>query len=738
LAVELLEERNAPTPVTVASSGAPAWRGNFSPALPETTRAVQRSHADSGGDAALALVPPTRPLAPEGVTDPHHLTVAPAPTTPAADSPKPAPAPVSFVEVIGLGQRPTDTLTEDPFGLDLTDLLARTKARGGSAGLDAGGTLSHQGGDTLAGGPAAPPSTGALPAVSPLALGQDSGTPPLSAFSPAAPSGGQPAPAPTLTQGPLVQSHSVYPVPLAADPVVRTNLASFGGNPMSTGYSEAGVRYNDGVIQLDVTDLSSGGISSPWGQERSWTNAANYAPGGYGSGWIVSQLPYLLQQNSGSTLLVVTSGTNARPYDLSGGVWVARNFMSETLVANSGAQELDFTDTQGDVIRFNDFSSSRPGLFKSYTDSQGNLTSVTSYTSDNKHVAEVQHSSTVGTTTVTESYQFSYLSAPYPNAGNLSQVVLRRQTNGGSWSTVRQVVYGYYVSTDSHGNLGDLKTATIEDGSGNSLDTDYYRFYTGESGGFVHGLKYVFNYTAYARLLASEGGSFANVQAASDSTVAPYADANYQYDSSQRVTTAVIAGAGSSTASPAGLGTFAYAYTSSGNIAGPNIWAVKTVETLPDGNTWTVYTNAYAEPMLKVYHDSSSGLNWDYFTEYDSTGRILLQAQPSAVTGYNDSYADLLNNQNGLYQYLSNTSGLLTKYDYCASTTATETTAGGVAGYQQDVNLLQGQQGTAVEQSSTQYFLHTAGGISVAPTATATVYRNTGGGGGETTSYAYT
>jgi hypothetical protein len=142
--------------------------------------------------------------------------------------------------------------------------------------------------------------------------------------------------------------------------------------------------------------------------------------------------------------------------------------------------------------------------------------------------------------------------------------------------------------------------------------------------------------------------------------------------------------------------------------------------------------------MLKIYHDSSSGLNWDYFTEYDSSGRIILQAEPSAVTGYNDTFSDLLNNQNGSYQYLSNTSGLLTKYDYYASTTATETTAGGVAGYQQDVNLLQGQQGTAAEQSSTQYFLHTAGGISVAPTATSTVYRNTGGGGGETTSYAYT
>jgi hypothetical protein len=328
--------------------------------------------------------------------------------------------PVSFVEVIGLGQRPTDDLSQDPFGLDLTDLLARSKARGGSAGLDGNGALSFRGSDLTGGGPATPPGTsgsGTPLAAAPLASAQDSAALPLAAFTPTVPAGGRPAPAPTLTLGPPPpsQSHTAYPVPLAADPVVRTNASSFGGDPMTAGYSEAGVRYNDGVVRVSATDLSSTGISIPWGQERYWTNAANLAPGGYGSGWLVSQLPYLLQQNGGSTLLVVTSGTNERAFTQNGSNWVASNFLQETLVENSGAQELDFTDTQGDVIRFNDFSSSRPGLFKSYTDSQGNLTSVTSYTSDNKHIAEVQHSSTVGTTTITESYQFSYLSlSPFP------------------------------------------------------------------------------------------------------------------------------------------------------------------------------------------------------------------------------------------------------------------------------------------------------------------------------------
>jgi hypothetical protein len=162
------------------------------------------------------------------------------------------------------------------------------------------------------------------------------------------------------------------------------------------------------------------------------------------------------------------------------------------------------------------------------------------------------------------------------------------------------------------------------------------------------------------------------------------------------------------------------------------------VETLPDGNQNFVYTNAYGEVMLNVYHDVTSGLNWETFYKYDGQGHVILEADPSAVTGYNDTYADLLHNVSGSYQYLNNTSGLITLYDFYASTTATETTAGGVTGYAQDVKLEQGQQGTPILQETMQYFAHTAGGATVDPLATDTVYRNTNGTGAETTSYAYT
>jgi RHS repeat-associated protein len=313
---------------------------------------------------------------------------------------------------------------------------------------------------------------------------------------------------------------------------------------------------------------------------------------------------------------------------------------------------------------------------------------------------------------------------------------LRRQVNGGAWTVVRQVTYAYYDGTQSYGNAGDLQTATIQDASGATLQTWYYRYYVTESGGYQHALKYVFSPQAYARLVAA----VTNPLTATDSQVSPYADLYLQYNSNKAVSQIVVAGAGSSLlGSNVGLGTYSYTYTSNVLDSGYNQWYTKTVETLNDGSTNTVYTNQFGEVMLRSFHDAASGNNWDWFNEYDGSGRIIVSAAPSAVTGYSDSYADLLHYQSGSgYQYLSNTTGLISSTDYYSSTTAGETTAGGVTGDEQDEKVQQGQQGTSITLNSTQYFLHTANSISVAPVANYTAYSQTNGTGGRTTSYSYT
>ena len=117
---------------------------------------------------------------------------------------------------------------------------------------------------------------------------------------------------------------------------------------------------------------------------------------------------------------------------------------------------------------------------------------------------------------------------------------------------------------------------------------------------------------------------------------------------------------------------------------------------------------------------------------------MIFTANPSAMTGYSDSYNDLVNWSDGSSDYISASAGLITTYSYAASTTATTSTAGNAAGYLQETAIQQGTSGTPIPQESYTYIMNTVGTIDFFNVATDTVYRNTDGSGGETTSYAYT
>jgi RHS repeat-associated protein len=420
----------------------------------------------------------------------------------------------------------------------------------------------------------------------------------------------------------------------------------------------------------------------------------------------------------------------------------ANNAANTVSVLLGQAGDFTLTDTTGNQIAFYGFDSSVPpkqrGQFKGLTDKDGNLTQVVSHTNDGL-IQEVQR--TDNASGVTESYLYSYLPSGDPNAGLLSNLTLRRKSGGGQFSTVRQVDYAYYTGSEANGNLGDLKTATIKDGAGNPLDEKYYRYYKpGEAGGYAHGLKYLFNPQSFARLQAV----FADPFSATDTQVQPFADNFFQYDSQRRVTLEIAQGAGCSSCT-GGQGTFTYAYTSSANPDGYNSWKVRTVETLPDGNQNIVYTNTYGEVMLKAFHDVTTNQYWDTFYRYDDHGRAIWLAQPSAVSGYDETYSDLLhydgNTQN--YQYLNDNAGLIQVTDYfTGTTTATETTAGDVTGYVQDEKLQRGELGTPALQTAVQYFAHAGGGATVYPVATSAVYSAVTNDHNDpskrTASYAYT
>ena len=214
-------------------------------------------------------------------------------------------------------------------------------------------------------------------------------------------------------------------------------------------------------------------------------------------------MPWLLQD--GSTVVFMTSGDELFfDYEQVNGTYkyVPRFFVQDTLV--QVGNQFILTDTMGDQLCFNDFSvtpngsTGQPGQFISLTNPAGIVVDqVTAYTSSGDIAAITAVAASPRKRTCTPTC-LAAIPTPvcWPNA-TLSQ----QTTRNGPWSIVQQVVYGYYTGCQPFGNRGDLMTATIENGSGQVLDEDYYRDYTpGETNGQVNDLMYDFDTAFFARL----------------------------------------------------------------------------------------------------------------------------------------------------------------------------------------------------------------------------------------------
>jgi RHS repeat-associated protein len=461
------------------------------------------------------------------------------------------------------------------------------------------------------------------------------------------------------------------------------------------------VRFYDGKVLVPATDLSADGFGLGWGHRRTYSNvlatdAILYGLDNIGNGnlWFVENWPRLW----GNGYLYAVLG------DIDYVPWFKRNSDGTFTTLNGGLEVLTYDpvndaynmqDPQGNVTNFGS-----GGFFKKITDPGGNVTSVTSGTGS--EIFEVQRSATVGGVVTTESFLYTVFTSG-DNSGQLSNVLLRRQVGSAGWTNVRQVNYTYYGSSDpySNGSQNDLQTAVTQQWNGSSWDTTgttYYRYYlNGDPIGFIHGVKFVLNPQAYAALAA-----VTDPFAASDAEVSLYADYYFEYAGSQAATKEIVA-AGSKT----------FTFSSTGRTQGfndNNSWWTRTVETDPDGTTIIVYTNFIGLTMLKVRQSGSS--NWYLYHRYDENGLVILTAESSAVTGYDDTYLDLLHLDpaTGKYQYLADSSGLIHRYVYYSTTGS-----GAAAGYLQYEQVQEGQTGTVINVRQLQYTSHSNGTFTVYP-----------------------
>ena len=484
---------------------------------------------------------------------------------------------------------------------------------------------------------------------------------------------------------------------------------------------------------------TSGGVGATAGE--SFLSGTAYADNTGGYGTSSQSLPHLvltggmLPTGAGAKSVAVVDGGTLTYFDRQDATTpFSQEFGGRDTFTQVGGDYV-LTDQQGTKMSFYGLGETTPkglrGRFRSLTDPSGNKREVTSYDPDGK-IEQMAFEDVAGS--LTETWDYAYV-ASGTNAGRLASMTQKRKDAGGILVTERVVEYEYYDGSTgtSFGSRGDLKIQTVKDGSGAVIDSSYYRYYVdGETGGYRHALKYSFGHADYARLKAE----YPTPETASNEQVKAFASLHLVYDESRRVIQRDVQGEGCS-ACTGGIGTYGYTYTytsipESVDDYGDryNRWNLKQVESLPDGNQNIVYSNADGQPLLTIFKEftngTATGKEWKTFYRYDGQGRQILKANPSAVTGYDESKADLLNSVGGNFQYLSDSVGKLEQTDYDG------------LGYVTGHRIRRGEFGTDVQLDSTTYTSHSGGGSTIYPVASTTVFAGANGTGSRTTNYSYT
>lgn len=118
------------------------------------------------------------------------------------------------------------------------------------------------------------------------------------------------------------------------------------------------------------------------------------------------------------------------------------------------------------------------------------------------------------------------------------------------------------------------------------------------------------------------------------------------------------------------------------------------------------------------------------YNRFDAFGRIILSAAPSAVSGYDDQYADLVHFVDGNAEFLRDNAGLLTISTVYSPDSGPE-------GFFASSALRNGELGNDIPQWAGTYSTNSVGGKTYYHLASETVFRNADGTGNQTTSYAY-
>jgi len=392
-----------------------------------------------------------------------------------------------------------------------------------------------------------------------------------------------------------------------------------GGRPMDLSYSGGAMRYGDGREFYTTSDIAPAEVGLLSGLTRTWSSDPQRSGinQGLGSGWFMSQWPLLVQ--SDTSIKAVDGGTSIRWFDLSGGNYVQRFFGRDKLV--QGNDYFYLTDTAGNCTKYFRFDYSitaQRGMPYQYIDAAGNVTEF-HYVQD-KLDSIVRRIGSAGQILENTSLIWS--------GDKVQSAAVTRYDANGQAHAAAAAVYGY---------TGELLThVTIYGTEGQIIDQKQYWY---DANGH---LSTVLEGDSYQRVV---GANVVDPTSAAEYQVAPYADLHFAFEAGGHLTQQIMQGSGQ----------YDYTYFASSFDDGINNWRYRTTEYLPDGlddglannDRWVVYSNYAGEVLATVFQDYNAsgvlGQQWITAYKYDSNGRLILQAEPSAISGaVNDANADIV------------------------------------------------------------------------------------------------
>ncbi|OYW20351.1 MAG: hypothetical protein B7Z55_07435, partial [Planctomycetales bacterium 12-60-4] len=174
------------------------------------------------------------------------------------------------------------------------------------------------------------------------------------------------------------------------------------------------MRYFNGEVRIEVTDVAASGYGIPWSHTRTYSNQQKHDfDRGNGWNWNPTSWPYFgSSQLSDASLTLFSNLYNLRYFSQGAQpeVYTPQFGDLSTLVHNNGDQSLVITEADGTVFVFHDLTHySRPGGFVSMTAPGGNALEVTQ--ESGSRIVEMQRSVSDGSITVTESFLYDYVTS---------------------------------------------------------------------------------------------------------------------------------------------------------------------------------------------------------------------------------------------------------------------------------------------------------------------------------------